>query len=444
MNAKFNPQQYRGKGTVYIAIPKMPGISSIWDWVESKKKYVRRTLGIQYYAYRRVNGAQRSKCFETIREAKEWRDTTCLFVDEQPEKQMTFSELKMAFFTHARGRLMVTTCETYESSAKHLAFFDRFPVVEITPKVLDAWLRAVKQPDYLKLQHSNRVTYHAELSVLRQILTYYMEYENDFYMMPFKKRHHQDAIIDPIRYMQSLDRNRKRFIPGRDFDSFLGELARNAQVEPEMLIFLVIAEFQLGGGTRIGEACAIDFKDILDWDTGAVSITKSVQWSRKKGRATQISPLTKTGESRVVYLTGRAMNALRRWKEACGRSKGLVFSFDGFQPIGYRAVQYRYDKAFKALDMQWKSTHILRHSYSTDFLEKTGGDKSALQAQLGHSTSRQTDHYAKITETTQIRGVRAYEEGLRGTNVVTLKPKPSENKNPEVLGELLGETKQES
>ena len=63
----------------------------------------------------------------------------------------------------------------------------------------------------------------------------------------------------------------------------------------------------------------------------------------------------------------------------------------------YRNVQYHYDSVFRRLHLKWRSTHILRHSYATDFLEKTGR-KDALQGQLGHSSSKQTDHYAKITK----------------------------------------------
>ena len=125
---------------------------------------------------------------------------------------------------------------------------------------------------------------------------------------------------------------------------------------------------------------------------------------------------------------------LRKWAAGCGRSKGLVFSPDGLNPVPYRLVQYHYQAAFRKLGMSWKSTHILRHSYSTDFLERTG-NKAALQGQLGHRTSRQTDHYAKITATTQQAGVRAYNESLHGSNVVELFP-ANQDSNPGVLGEL--------
>ena len=161
-------------------------------------------------------------------------------------------------------------------------------------------------------------------------------------------------------------------------------------------------------------ACAVEFADV-DFQTGAVNISKTVLWSRKKGRATYVSPLTKTNTSRIIYLTERALASLRRWKLQCGRSTGLIFSFDGFTPL----VQYYYDSIFRKLHLKWRSTHILRHSFATDFLEKTGR-KDALQGQLGHSSSKQTDQYAKITQNNIRFGVEAYDRSLRDANVVDL------------------------
>jgi len=75
---------------------------------------------------------------------------------------------------------------------------------------------------------------------------------------------------------------------------------------------------------------------------------------------------------------------------------------------------------------------ILRHSYATDFLDKTD-QKIALQGQLGHSSSKQTDHYAKITSTKIQEGVWAYNRSFRDPNVIDFLPK-LEEKNHDRLG----------
>lgn len=429
----FNPSHHSGKDVVYASISNIQGICSVWDWSKTKSKYVKRESGNRFYAYKRVNGIQRSKCFDNFEQAKQWRDSAELFVEDVGRADMKFSEAMFLYFNHMKGKLRVSTIETYESNAKHLRFFNDMPVSQINPKVIDQWLVAIKMPEYLKLQHVNRVSYRHEISVLRRVLTYYAEYISDSYQVPLRSRHLDDGIIDHQKYQQAKDRNRNHFIPRADFELFLEGIHRRAAEKiNDRMVLAALAEFQLGTGTRIGEACAIDWTDV-DLTSGAVFVGKTVQWARKRGRSTCISPLTKTSESRTVFMSERALHYVRQWREKSGRSKGLVFSHDGFAPLSYRAVQHHYDAVFESLGMKWRSTHIIRHSYATDFLERTG-NKSALQGQLGHITSKQTDHYAKVTASAVQAGVRAYNESLRGSNVVELHPKTT-NENPEVLGD---------
>jgi len=63
--------------------------------------------------------------------------------------------------------------------------------------------------------------------------------------------------------------------------------------------------------------------------------------------------------------------------------------------LTYGAIKASFNMAFKALGLTWRSTHILRHSYATVALQATGS-LSAVQASLGHSSSRMTERYAKV------------------------------------------------
>jgi hypothetical protein len=76
--------------------------------------------------------------------------------------------------------------------------------------------------------------------------------------------------------------------------------------------------------------------------------------------------------------------------------------------------------------MKWTSTHIMRHSFATDFLQSTR-DQYALQGQLGHKSSRQIEHYAKIIEGGVREGIQAYQKSFKGSpqasNLLPLKPK---------------------
>jgi integrase len=418
MSRAFNPNQFSGKRVAYISILGTQGICAIWDWNNKKKRYVKRTLGNKYYAFKKMNGCQKSACFETFEQAKHWRDTSNLFEEVVSDNEMTFKQVTEKYLKNCVGRIRVSTYETIESQIKHLRFFNPIPVRQINAKTIDAWIEFVKKPDYLKLQHKSRMTYHHELSVLRLILIHYSEYEDDTYQVPLKKRHTRDCIVDLIKYQQSRDRNKNHFIPRADFEKFLDEMWARAKRKLQYVAFTILAEFQLGSGTRVGEACALSWSDV-NLQTGEAFISKTVEWSRKVGRPTVVSPLTKTGNSRTIYISQRALVVLNEWKLRCGRREGLIFSYDGAKPICYRSAQHHFSGAFRALNMPWRSTHILRHSYSTDFLERTK-DKLALQGQLGHSSSRQTDHYAKVTDATKRNGVQAYNQSLIGSNVIDM------------------------
>ncbi len=418
MSESFNPSHFTGKRVMYVGVKGVQGICTIWDWNAEKTKYTKRTFGNKYYAFKKVNGEQKSVCCETFEQAKEWRDSSSLYAEVVPHDELYFADAKAKYFKHVKTKIRISTFESYESHAKHLSFFDPLPVRQINAKVVDAWIEHLKTKEYLALQHKSRMTYHHELSILKLILIYVSEYLDDSYQVPIKKRHYDDSVIDLLRYQQSRDRNKKRFIPRADFEKFLTEMWARARRKPPKTVFTILAEFQLGSGTRVGEACSLSWQDV-NLITGEASISKTVEWSRKKGRATLISPVTKTGDSRPIFLSDRALQVLRLWKARCGWNEGLIFSYDGVHPICYRSAQHHFGAAFRALRMPWRSTHILRHSFSTDFLEKTG-DKQALQGQLGHTTSKQTDHYAKITSVTVQAGVKSYSESLKGSNVVEL------------------------
>ena len=404
---------------MYVKVPNYQGICSVWDWMASKAKYTLRTEGLKYYCYKKVNGQQKTKMFDSFESAKAWRNSPLLWVEPSKNIDMTFEKVCLSFFEHKTSKLQVTTVDTYKSKAKHLSFFNEFPMSQINPHLIDIWLQQIKRPDYLKSQHQTRLSYRHELSVLRQVFVYYSEYLSDDFQIPLKRRHLDDSIVDQIRYKEAKNKNKVRFIPRKDYNKWLECLLGYSTNNPNLLVYAMLAQFQLGLGSRVGETCSIDWKDV-DLENGTVLISKTVQWARGNKTGTRISSLTKSGEPRLVPLTNQLIKALTDWKIASGRSAGLVFSFDGFKPLGYRSVQYYYNRAFSDVGMRWTSTHILRHSMATDFLEKTS-NQLALSKILGHKNLKQTEHYAKITSSVTEQGIETYNKSLEGDSVIDLK-----------------------
>lgn len=413
-----NPNS-RIKPTVYKRIKNVQGICTIWDLNPKTLKYEQRQHGTKYYAFKRVQNRQISRCFDSFNEAKDWRSSPFIYA-EKVATGVTFAEIKNLFFkTKREGKeLSVTTLETYESSAKHLAFFNDLPMEQINTPAVDHWIKAVKHPDYLSLQHRTRISYRHELSVLRQILTFYSEYECDSYQVPIKKRHLKDCVVDAEKLKQRKQKSKQRFIPREDLLKFLEALERISNGKVRYEAIYLVGLLQMWTGVRIGEAAAVRVED-FDFERRTVRIWQTVHWARSKARKTCVSPLTKTGEQREVPVPAFVIQVICSWLKGLKRVRGLVFSESGKDALPYRSIQYRYDLAFKNAKVHWSSTHILRHSFATDFLEKTR-DKEALQGILGHSSSKQTEHYAKITDEMVAQGMKRYETSMEPEHATVL------------------------
>ena len=171
-------------------------------------------------------------------------------------------------------------------------------------------------------------------------------------------------------------------------------------------LFFYLAFFQLCTGARIGEACAIHWNDV-DLITGHLNISKNVKWGRGKDSETSIKPFTKTGVGRRIPMTKDLRYLLSKMKQS--PSGKLVFSEDGNEPLSYRSVQHYYARAFKAAGISWKGSHVLRHTFSTNYLTATK-DYVSLSRFLGHASTRQTEHYAKITGTLTDRSFETFNE----------------------------------
>jgi integrase len=388
-----------------------PGIFRIQEWDQEKGEYSERKEGSLWYAYKKRGKIQKTKQFFSFRDAQRWLESPGALTEVPEETSLTFREVMARFFEWKASRVKASTLQTYRNYVEHLSLFNDLLVREITPAVVDSWLRKVKEPAYLATQHKTRLSFEHEVEVLRQILSYCAEYLDDAYRVPVKKRHREDSIIEKARYREAKTRNRLKYIPRSECEKFLQELCIAAENESKEWPYYLVGLLQLRAGLRVGEAAALDWRD-LNFQSGNLEIAKTVQWSRKKGVQTRISPTTKSGKPRIVRATSDLLSELRKWRENCGRSAGLICSLDGFRPVNYRNIQCRFNRIFRRLGIPFYSTHILRHSLATDFQLRTK-NPLALKEILGHADLRQTEVYAKITEAITQEAMQSYDESLQ-------------------------------
>lgn len=425
MKVRFDPNIYRNRKTVSVKIDYLQGIRVLYDWSDVKHKYIKRKHGQKYSAILKINGQQKEKYFDTISEAKDWRSKKSILQTVQ-SKDILFESLLAEYYDHLKSRVTSATLKNNKNMSLHLKGLFPIPVKQITPLVIDSFLKRIKTDEHLKLCQSTKISFDRELSLLSRVFNYYIEYfDAREYINPIYKRHKKDSIICPVKYRESKNRNSNRFMSLHEINSFISAMKRASEKDSSKTVYYLCALFQLRTGARIGEVCALSISDItLDNQVSKALIKKGVSWKRGKGTTTVIQNFTKTNVAREVYLTQDLVNELISYIGKDTLRDRLIFSFDGVTPVSYRSIQHYFDKTFKELGYKWKSSHILRHSFATEFLRVTR-NQHALSKFLGHSNLKQTQHYAKITNDVVTDGFETFSQHIENEseNVLAFKSK---------------------
>ena len=161
-------------------------------------------------------------------------------------------------------------------------------------------------------------------------------------------------------------------------------------------VYWRLALFMILTGARVSEACGLCW-DAIDLDRGIARVIRRMAWEQRNKKP-YLEETTKTAASvRVLLLPDELIEVLKVMKEeeATQNRSGLVFVNHRKEAMKYNAIQANFNAGFVALNLPWRSTHILRHSYATAALMATNSI-SAVQASLGHTSSQMTERYAKV------------------------------------------------
>lgn len=389
------------------------GVRSIWSWSEKVKDYVQKKSGNKFQAYIEKNGRTYSESFGSIQEAVKWRSRLKIDFDRTPDvKPMNFRKLFDEFYDHKKSVIRVSTLESYKSLTKHFGMFWELDVLDINSRIVDDWLRLVKSEDYRAKNKvkSVRLSYLHEVDLLSLIFKFYKEYFNEKFENPVRERHRKDAIIDRAKFEQKKAKEKIKFISSEDIERLISTFRDLAIRKPLKKLYFVSCLTQLRTGMRIGEIFALNWQDI-NWIDGVLEVNKTIQWMRTNARPSTISMVPKNGRNRTIILLPEVLEELKELQKHQARITGLIFSEDGVKIPSYSCVQHQYERAMKQAGVNHKSTHIMRHSFATHFMETTK-DPIALKGILGHSTLKMTDKYAKVTDRTVFEGMEKFKTAI--------------------------------
>ena len=243
------------------------------------------------------------------------------------------------------------------------------------------WINWLKQQPTAR--KNRRYTFAGELKILKVILNWYKNFVDTSFDVPVTKQHWQVCCY--------------KFVPPKRPDYYARPEELRAWVQwlkqhRKNPVYWRLAGFMVLTGARVGEACGMLWKAI-DFELGTAQVVRRIRWDQTTKRP-YLEDITKTPTSnRLLILSDELIDMLKQMCKENG-SDGLIFTDKKKGALKYSAVQSSFNAGFTALDLPWRSTHILRHSYATTALMATK-DLPSIQASLGHVSIRTTERYAK-------------------------------------------------
>jgi integrase len=261
------------------------------------------------------------------------------------------------------------TLTDYESYLRvHLVpFFGRWPLEQITPDDVEAFVAAKRQ----------------EGKAVKSILNY-VGLLNTLFAHGIKRGW---CTRNPVK---SIDKPRDRrdpeirFLNHQELEALLDATPDDLLGSVERVLYLTAAMT----GMRRGELLALRWKDV-DWDAGLIRVRRTYT------RGQFATPKTRRS-SRAVPFADRLREELRRHQ---GRSRyqgelDLVFGHPrSGRVLDPSRVRRRFQGAARRADLRPVRFHDLRHTFWTR-MAAAGAPLRAIQEWLGHSDYRTTSIYA--------------------------------------------------
>jgi site-specific recombinase XerD len=313
---------------------------------------------------------------------------------------MTFRTLLARYLWVYRRNVQRPTLEKTRHRFRHFKPLHSDVVDEINSPRIDRLIGLWKSKDYLDAQKSTRTNYAGELKDLGRVFRYYQSRFNNSFFNPILREHRANVQVRPRK-----ERFRKDLLPD-EFNRFVAKLEELYGLETPWVPVLARLQYALGG--RIQEPAALFFED-FDVKAGTVTLRRRVQWSKRAGQKRKFVDELKR-ELQRVQPSRKAALICQEWCLKYGIRSGPLFLEDG-QPLKYKAIGYRYSKAFEKAGLAQRATHILRHASITEF-QAAAKDIYLTKQFAGHRSVTTTEFYAKNRDET-LRSVLA----IRDENV---------------------------
>lgn len=343
----------------------------------------------KYQATKTINSKDYSKTFESLREAKFWRNNFHPINSPNPkssnplktyslqngvDKKITLHEV----FERYKAMMIPTLGDN--TAYRKVKAIERFcdeiwsiAICEISPEFLSKYI--LRKKDISIAMESKRCNFDRELKELSSVFNWYKEVVDHTFNNPIMRVHKK------IGFIKDTPKIDKKVKPD-EIIKFIDSFTEKQELYRDMAII------QFYGACRIHEVAGL-LKKNINLVTRKMLINETMCWA--KGKAPYIKPNTKTGEDKEVHIVDEMFAVLNKWLSKEDKSIDTVFHRNG-EYIRYNAIHTNYKKALIAANLPYSGTHILRHSMAT--LTRKLGGMDAAQSVTGHKSQRMLEVYA--------------------------------------------------
>lgn len=355
-------------------------VEKVTRTLKNEKKVIRYRARV-FVHNQRIGSAY----FDTRGAAETWHDQIRKkYLSGEQTFDWKFRELFELYLKERRYPVIrLSTQQTLELRSRYFREcpLDDVKMSDFNADTVDRWLNWLLNHE--TASNPGRKNFEKELRILTAVLNWFKETHNPSFVVPILKRHRSK-----IRYKPVAPRRPDYFMRPDEIRAWIDYLKKH-RTNPT---YWRLAMFMVLCGTRIGEACALRWSDI-DFKFGTANITSTVIWDRYTKKVLGTANTKTEGSVRIVPLATTLLDVLSEARKEA--NSVFVFPDKEGNILKYNAIQSAFNKAFKALNLPWTSTHICRHSNATWMLAATDNN-TGVQANLGHKSAKQTQEYAKV------------------------------------------------
>lgn len=295
-------------------------------------------------------------------------------VNSMDKRKILVSQIMMEWLDSRRDAVKESTYAHYKNLAEthFLPKLGRIPLGSLTPENINQFLKV--------LLSSGRIDGKGGLSPktvadIRSVLLLALEYaRSSQYPCPDLGKIFSPHVTRPEMKVLTLEQQEK-------LENYL--FRNPGPMELGILITLY-------GGLRIGELCALQWRDI-HFESGTLQVSKTIlriqKEDRDKGKKTQvlISRPKTDSSNRLIPLPGFLLEFLRNFRQ---ESELYLITGTKFY-LEPRMCLEKYKKILKKAGLESHTFHTLRHTFATRCVEK-GFDPKSLSEILGHANINTT------------------------------------------------------